>query len=530
MERKSVALLAVLAVVLALSVASLSAAPTGEAARPAPAGVNATGFPIVKDKITLKGFGRLDPQHQPWGTMTLWKEYEAMTNIAIQWETPGMDNVAERKNLVLASGDLPDFFIKNVLTTDDLVKYGADGALIALEGLIPQWAPNLAKLLAENPGWRQSITAPNGHVYGLPRISVVLSDIVYRYPLVNTAWLKRLNLKAPEDHQQFLAVMRAFRDQDANGNGDPGDELPYSAHDPQLAMHWILGMFGVTSELVYDGDYPIRLRDGQVHIQIADPEYKEALQYMARMYAEKLLDREVLTHTNKDYFGKLAAGRIGFTPLYQPRNAGKYAKEYDAMVPPKGPRGDNLWIYFQPPVTNVEAFAITRRNAHPEATMRWIDYFYSVEGSTHMRMVGKDFYDEMPDGTLQYKKSVLEAPEGMTRLLGKHTIWGGGSAPGYFVDKNVVPSFAGTPMPFYVDKVKACLPRVTERAPLLDVDAAQRIREIRADLDTYVAEMRAKFIAGQASFDQWDSHVATLEKMGLRELEQILTKAMSAGK
>ena len=68
--------------------------------------VNPTGFPIVNEKITLKGFARLDPQHGPWEEMTLWKDYEEMTNIHIVWDTPGKQNVDERKNLVLALVDL----------------------------------------------------------------------------------------------------------------------------------------------------------------------------------------------------------------------------------------------------------------------------------------------------------------------------------------------------------------------------------------------------------------------------------------
>src|SRR6056297_2823829 len=70
-------------------------------------------YPIVEESITLNGFGRLDQQHGPWDEMTLWQMLEEKTNIVVDWETPGNDVVQERKNLVLASGDLPDIFIKS---------------------------------------------------------------------------------------------------------------------------------------------------------------------------------------------------------------------------------------------------------------------------------------------------------------------------------------------------------------------------------------------------------------------------------
>ena len=317
-------------------------------------------FPIVAEKITLRGFGRLDPQHGPWDKMTLWIDHEARTNIHIEWETPGQDNVQERKNLILASGDLPDFFIKTVLSDSDLIQYGSDGALIPLEPYMERWAPGLNALIKTYPETKSAITAPGGHVYGFPRVTDFLPGLVWRSPLMNMTWLQRLGLKAPTTDREFLAVMRAFRDKDANGNGDPKDEVPYSSHNPDFALMGVAGMFGVRYDIDYDRRYPISLDDkGKLHIQLADPAYRDAMRYYATLFQEKLLDQEIFTHTNKDYFGKLAAGRMGFTPLYQPRNAATFANEYDAIVPPKGPKGDQFWNFLQPRVQNVNSFSIT---------------------------------------------------------------------------------------------------------------------------------------------------------------------------
>ena len=44
---------------------------------------------------------------------------------------------------------------------------------------------------------------------------------------INTTWLERLGLEMPETLEEFANVLRAFRDQDPNGNGIQ-DEIPFS--------------------------------------------------------------------------------------------------------------------------------------------------------------------------------------------------------------------------------------------------------------------------------------------------------------
>lgn len=45
-------------------------------------------------------------------------------------------------------------------------------------------------------------------------------------------------------------------------------------------------------------------------------------------------------------------------------------------------------------------------------------------------------------------------------------------------------------------------------------DEQSELTGIQTDINTYVDEMRDKFIAGNESFDNWDQYVANLQKMG----------------
>jgi putative aldouronate transport system substrate-binding protein len=381
------------------------------------------------------------------------------------------------------------------------------------------------------PSVRVAITAPDGHIYSLPRVCDFQPGLIGRYPLINLAWLERVGLEPAETSEGFLNMLRAFRDNDANGNGDPTDEVPYSSHNPVHAFRGISGMFDVDYQVSYDvgslGRYPMKIENGKLRIQLTDPGMRDALEYYTTMYQEKLLDQEIFIHAKKDYFAKLAAGRVGFTPLFQPKNAGKYAGEYDAMYPPSGPGGVRKWNFGNPFLTNTNSFSITHVNRYPEATMRWVDYFYGDEGGLQMYLVRpEEFTTRDADGNYVFKKEVFEAEMGFTRFMGSHTIYPGGSEPTYANAVNYRPMMVG-PMLDYIKKVEDYLPSEVVVLPIRSQEDQERELEIRSQMDTYILEMWANFATGEVSFDDWDKWVSTLEKMGLRELEAILQRALS---
>ncbi|WP_130860636.1 hypothetical protein [Gracilibacillus phocaeensis] len=74
--------------------------------------INETGFPIVNEKINIQMVGQKNPVQANWEDMSIIQEYEEMTNIHIDWETPSGDGYEEKFNLLLASGDLSRGFFR----------------------------------------------------------------------------------------------------------------------------------------------------------------------------------------------------------------------------------------------------------------------------------------------------------------------------------------------------------------------------------------------------------------------------------
>lgn len=109
--------------------------------------VHKTGFPIVDKPIELSIMAP-DVGRQDWNKMPVIQEYEKMTNIKLKLQNAPQDSFETKKNLVFASGTLPDIFYAADLKGSDQVTYGSQGLLLPLEKYIDEgYAPNLKKFL-----------------------------------------------------------------------------------------------------------------------------------------------------------------------------------------------------------------------------------------------------------------------------------------------------------------------------------------------------------------------------------------------
>lgn len=111
------------------------------------ANFNKTGLPIVKEAVTLKMVSPKAALAPDYSKMEIFKRLEKQTNVKIDWENIPDTDFAEKKSLLLVSGDLPDAFYGAGFTDYDLINYGKDGTIIPLENLIDKYAPNLKTLL-----------------------------------------------------------------------------------------------------------------------------------------------------------------------------------------------------------------------------------------------------------------------------------------------------------------------------------------------------------------------------------------------
>lgn len=489
---------------------------------------NASGFPIVKQPVTQKYMLRKPPHIGDPTKMIVFQEYEKMTNVKVEWDIVNSDGFTERVNLVMASNSLPDAIIKGV---PDITKSSADGSIIDLTALIDKYGPGVKKLFSENPGVKAGGTSPDGKIYSLPTVNTLVPNLTgHRNLWINKVWLDKLGLSAPKTTNEMVDVMKAFRDNDPNGNGKK-DEIPmvveYSGGAKNARVDNISASWGLYPNM----GYRLQIKNGKVHIYVMDDKWKEVLQYMNLLWKEKLLDNAIYTQTSDVSLSKFNSSISGIFGLSSDDLWSKYANDYIPLVPPKNPNGDPQVIGLGSPYGGA-SMVITKSNKNPEITMRWIDYFYTEEGSMfvggfHPSLEGKSG-KKLPDGSYDYTDAMLNDSRGISVAVGEATPLPGGGFPYWRNDKNSDFIYSPTvqkAVPVYKDYYQK---DPAYSYPVFSLEDAQKVNDIRKDLDVYLSECEAKFITGAMGFDKWDEYVKTTEKMGIKTLETYFQKAYDA--
>ncbi|MGC5772103.1 extracellular solute-binding protein [Paenibacillus pabuli] len=483
------------------------------------ADVSKEGFPIVTEPLKLKMFTRSAPVNGPFKDMPVFQDYAKKSNVQVEFSEVPTDGFQEKKNLLFASNELPDALFRAGLSPLETIRYGTSGQLIPLENLIDAYAPNFKKLMEQYPEIRPAITTPEGHIYSLPAV-VTLGSARMDKKWINQKWLKKLGLKEPETTEDLYQVLTTFRDNDPNGNGKQ-DEIPMTARAgggqgqglPVVAM--MSGSFGLDMQLGYN----INLEDDKVNIWMGNERNKELLMYLNKLYQEKLLDPEIFSHTEAQYLAKQASGNTGFFFDQTNNPFLKIADQYSGIAPLQGPHGDRLQSQGAPVPRDFGAFAITSVNEDPEATMRWIDYFYSEEGSTLLRFGRKGEHYELKDGIPFYKEDFLNSGN-----QAKITPYAGGGAP-HLISEEVASYINPPQVQEAQKKLDPYLPIIRYSSPMFDEETARKVEILRNDIDKYYEEQSTKFIVGSLSFDQWNEFQDTLKKMKIDDLEKLYQDA-----
>lgn len=480
--------------------------------------INETGFPIVDDKMTVTGFAGKFFANADWNNIRLWQEYEKMTNIQVQWDTVHKDNLAEKRNLLLAGGDYPEMFYASAFPRTDLLKYGKQGAFIPLNDLIDQHAPNFKALMEKYPVIEKGITMPDGNIYGLPTIyDPEFRSVLYGTPWVKSEWLTKLGLQEPQTLDEFYDMLKAFKEKDPNGNGQK-DEYAWGGVGTAGIVNYLRGSFGLnyhgTSNINVDTDPA----SGKVRFIPTDPRYKELLQFVNKLYKDGLLEQDIMSVKSTEVDAKGVEGLLGVVDNVDP--VAIYNQEgYVGLPVLKGPQGDQMFSATGSPLGNIGMFVLTDKAKNPAALIRWMDYFYSDEGIRMFFMGWKDeTYKEDAEGNVDYVDDIKNNPEGLNldQAVGQYLIWPGGYYPGFVTQKY----FKGAEgLPTSVENAKKAEPYVIPQDKVwppfnFTADEQSELTGIQTDIHTYVDEMRDKFIAGNESFDNWDQYVANLQKMG----------------
>ena len=88
-----------------------------------------------------------------------------------------------------------------------------------------------------------SVMNPDGTIYTLPQVNSGAELRVARKLFINKKWLENVNMEVPTTTEELYQLLKAFKEQDANGNGDPNDEIPLCSQDWTSIQESLFGAF-----------------------------------------------------------------------------------------------------------------------------------------------------------------------------------------------------------------------------------------------------------------------------------------------
>lgn len=478
-----------------------------------------SGYPIVKEPVTIRML--LSADADP-GKMKLWNDYAKKTNINVEWDYYDYSTALEKKNLMYSSRDYPDMLGGWLLEDADIVNYGSD-VYIPVEDLIEKYAPNITKALDTFPKARATMTTPDGHIYGFG-IMGPQTDCSW-ISFINKEWLKNVNMEVPQTLDQFEAVLKAFKEQDANKNGDPNDEIPFSFYNDPYIYGSLFGAFGRL-----DNEDHLVMEDGKVVFTADKEEYKNAVRWLNSLYKQGLIDQEAFTQDSTQYGTKGKSGDVSVYGAFidykgvNVVNQERYEKEYEVLPPLMGTGGQRLWGQGDKWIFRNQ-LAITSSAKNPEVLVRWIDGLYEPEMSYQVCYgpLGS-VTEKTADGSYQYMK--ISSGKTETDVRNAETV----SGLPYCIMPDFNDKIIGDPGARIKQEAdREVIPYVTKE-PYPDVwktqEEGKETAMIKGDIEKLVNEKRAQWITGQSDIDSdWDAYLVSLKKMQLEKYVEINQQA-----
>lgn len=343
-------------------------------------------------KVKLKAIMIKHPLTQQLDKMEWLKEAEERAGVDIEWQEISAD-WDQKKGALLASGDIPDLIVGvNSITDADFAQF--QGLFEDLSSLIEIHAPNVQAMFEAKPETKALATQVDGKIYGLPKYQRFWPETTTRQ-FINQEWLDRLGLETPTTWDELYTVLKAFKEQDANGNGDPNDEIPmdfaptgktgFGAFMPIV----LLGSQGIT--LTDNGGMGYFMEDGQVKNFFIDERYKELVQFLHKLYSEGLINPEVFTQDYTKYQsvarGSGDTAKVGYTFGWEvsDRFGNAVSPQYTSLAPLKVSVDSTTpmsWSYDYNSLNyGVNTVQMSATSPSKEAAMRFINELYDPKVS-----------------------------------------------------------------------------------------------------------------------------------------------------
>lgn len=217
------------------------------------------------------------------------------------------DDYEQKVSMAIVSGEIPDIMVVGDYAT---LKQLYENDLIAdLTEVYENCASDKIKEIYDSyDGVCLETATFDGKLMGLPTTEISHGPGIL---WLRKDWMDKCNLEEPKTMEDIYNILQKFLVQDPGGNGE--GQTAGLVIDPEIAGN-SGGSYMPNNIFTLYGAYPKQWIDdgsGNAVYGSVQPEMKEALEQLSKMYSEGLIDKQFVTRTGDDRKGLLNSGKSG---------------------------------------------------------------------------------------------------------------------------------------------------------------------------------------------------------------------------
>lgn len=550
---------------------------TASALAQAPEYVNTEStFPVVKEdgpKVTLSLLTtRQTMANNNIEDVWFFKYLSKVANVNFELEQTLETN--QRVSLMFASDTIPDIVWGIGLSNSDAMVYGSEEGMLLdwTPYMTPELMPNLCKAREDYPEAFAAATLPDGKTYALPCITGssyyantgAFSCTIRMY--VNQKWLEACNLEKPTTLDEYLNMLRVFKEKDPMGLGENNIPLIGNQNKDKEYVWNALGFLGTATQ-AYGTEFAIK--NNEVVLPCYTEEARTFIEFYHALFTEGLISPDYFTLDQTTARGLMASGYcgvLGDSSLFSIDD--KYA-DWIALDLLVSDVNDTAVASIRPGYSTGMLYC-SANTQYPEVVARLVDYLYSddgalmyffgpIKGSEHTDDVVTGWYldgkgqltmDKVENGEMtdtvgyayQYIKPTLDVAGRFDHYGSQIYVTAGvpDNTTEYITitDKLTGKTLNSLSMVKYTDDNNDGHWRLTQAGTLVDnlteirlpgvylsSEQNRRVADLRTVINAYVTTEVPKFITGARSLDELNNYFDELKKLGIEEYVDIYRSA-----
>lgn len=478
-------------------------------------------------------------------------EEVAGVNLEFYYLPSDSSEAKQKFSMMVASGEkLPDIVVLG-LSEVEIYNYGSGGYFIPLNDYMENDAENWNAIMDAYAmeGQKESVLkyaySFDGNIYAYPQFYCDPTDACALYMSINKTWLDNLGLEVPTTTEELYTVLKAFKEQDANGNGDPNDEIPMIGHTGWMGSvtTYLLNAFTYYAYDAWFG-YQLNVENGELSAPFVTEEFREGLRYIRKLVEEGLISDLSFSQTDSELNSLLQApddqdSTVGVVVGHPYATFGvgiSRVTEYVGIPSLEGPDGVEWSPFgFQSGTYNTY---ITCDCENPDVAFRFLDAMADKDMSMSLRFgeqgvnweyvdEGESMYGVINEAYVaEYTDNI--SPEAVWTTE-NNIIWHDNSfvmLPTKLMAGNLAVEYEDELMAYKMDNliygiISQRYDNHPEEMPMKIVyndEETEKINDIENSIKTYVDEAIVRFALGDLNIESdWDSYLAELDAMGLTE-------------